>query len=91
MRLSHPIEIKQIIQSFDSSAKVYLFGSRVDDTKRGGDIDLLIISEVIDYPIKNQIRIRLYDLLGEQKIDLLVSNDLDDPFVKLALQSGIEL
>ena len=36
--------IKEAVRSMDSKAKVYLFGSRVDDTKKGGDIDLLIIS-----------------------------------------------
>ena len=33
--------IKSTIQALDAKAKIYLFGSRADDTKRGGDIDLL--------------------------------------------------
>ena len=48
MRLSLT-EIKAIIKSknnsFGKSSKVYLFGSRVDDNKKGGDIDLYIIPE----------------------------------------------
>lgn len=49
MRLQ-PYEIKAIGESaatMDSAAKVWLFGSRADDAKRGGDIDLLVISSIL--------------------------------------------
>jgi len=38
-------EIIQIKQSFESvlqTGKIYLFESRIDDTKKGGDIDLFL-------------------------------------------------
>ena len=44
MRLTEH-EIKMIKKAFKESfhdGKIYLFGSRVDNTKRGGDIDLYI-------------------------------------------------
>lgn len=92
MRLSqHEItSIKNTVADFDSHAKVYLFGSRVDDNKRGGDIDLLIISKTIDLETKLRIRVRLYDLIGEQKIDIVVAKDekTTDPFVQMALETG---
>ena len=37
--------IKKAIYSLDQHAEIYLFGSRVDERLKGGDIDLLIISK----------------------------------------------
>jgi len=37
--------IKSTVYALDAGAKIHLFGSRADDAKRGGDIDLLIISQ----------------------------------------------
>lgn len=93
MRLNE-FEIKSILDScrhYDSNAIVYLFGSRVDDTKKGGDIDLLVMSEKLTRDDRRAIRIKLHELLGEQKIDIIVASDDSDPFVKMALESGVRL
>ena len=37
--------IKSVIREIFGEAKVYLFGSRLDDTKRGGDIDLFVVAQ----------------------------------------------
>ena len=50
MRLSESEQqvIKQSIYVLDKQAKIVLFGSRANDEARGGDIDLLIVSDNIE-------------------------------------------
>ncbi len=93
MRLKE-IELEAIVacvKELDGDAAIYLFGSRVDDTKRGGDIDLLVLSKVLSRDDRRKIKSKLFELLGEQKIDIVVAQDDTDPFVKLALETGIQL
>ena len=93
MRLSD-FEIQHIINTvlaFDTQAKVILFGSRVDDTARGGDIDLLVISKQITLADELKLKIQLYDGLGEQKIDLIIRKDADSAFAQHAITTGVEL
>lgn len=79
------------VKYFDENARVYLFGSRVDDTKKGGDIDLLVMSYRLTSDDKRAIKIKLYELIGEQKIDIILAENDSDPFVKLALDTGVKL
>lgn len=83
--------IKSVISEYDPQARVYLFGSRADDTKRGGDIDLLILSEVLITTDRGRIRWNLCEKLGDQKIDILIAKDITDPFVNIAYKSGKSL
>ena len=57
--------------------RVSLFGSRVQDTARGGDIDLLVESPqpmaAIEWVTRRQAFVaRLYRLLGERRIDVVM-------------------
>ena len=83
--------IRSTIANLDQDASVYLFGSRVDESKKGGDIDLLIMSDKLTRTDKRTIKIKLYDLIGEQKIDIVLASDDSDPFVKLALEGAVKL
>ncbi|MCK5716343.1 MAG: nucleotidyltransferase domain-containing protein [Thiomargarita sp.] len=83
--------IKQTILSIDHSAKIYLFGSRVNIHKKGGDIDLLIFSQILDFNDKLRIKMRLFEKFGEQNIDILIAKDTATPFVRIALKQGISL
>ncbi len=83
--------IKKTIYQIDKQALIYLFGSRVDDNKKGGDIDLLVLSKCLGFTEQRKIKIKLYELIGEQKIDLIIAKDTSKPFIQLALEKAVLL
>ncbi len=84
--------IKTSVLSIDPNAKVYLFGSRTDASKRGGDIDLLIISKLFTRKEISQIRWYFFERFGEQKIDIVVDNGtLQTAFAKMIFPKAIQL
>ncbi len=84
--------IKRIIKNFDPDAAIYLFGSRIHEEKRGGDIDLLVISKTIDYSQKIKILTQLFLTFGDRRIDLIITeNPLAKPFTKMAYEEGVRL
>ena len=68
------LQIKETVAKSDTDAQVWIYGSRVDDTARGGDIDLLVISKSIDFEDKLKLRMHLRDALGGISVDLIVQN-----------------
>ena len=80
-----------MIDSMDPRASVYLFGSRVDQMKKGGDIDLLIISEKLNKIDGWAIKDEICDRIGQQKIDIVITNNTKEPFVRIALKEGVLL
>ena len=71
--------IKKVIQTKILDAKIYLFGSRVDDTKRGGDIDLFV-KTTQDIKLKDELSIlTLLELNGiQRKVDLIIETPFRD-------------
>ena len=51
--------------------KVYLFGSRLDPSRKGGDIDLLVFSKQDSFQLSQQITLRFFEKC-EEKIDVVV-------------------
>ncbi len=81
--------ITETIAKFDRDAAVYLFGSRVDDTAKGGDIDILLISDKIDDHSLFLIEEEIFKKIEEQKIDfVLTKSDLSNLFAKMILKKG---
>lgn len=84
---------KAFIETFESG-KIYLFGSRVDDSKRGGDIDLYLVpSQKFDDEREKKISflLKLDNYIGEQKIDVILAKDKSRLIEQEALKYGVEL
>ena len=95
MRLTF-FEIQAIqicLAKFFSKSKIYLFGSRVDDNKKGGDIDLYIETDLTDiFQRKNDFSVQLQQQIGEQKIDILINNGSEKKIIfKTAKETGVEI
>ena len=63
---------------FGQETTVYLFGSRTDDLKKGGDIDLFInnVNEaVLTIEAKIHFLAGLKNEIGDRKIDVVFDND----------------
>jgi predicted nucleotidyltransferase len=85
--------IVEAAKSADPDAKVWLFGSRTDDTKKGGDIDIAILSEKIRKDVMQEIQVKRFicDRIGEQKIDIVTSTEGKEAFFRMAVTEGILL
>ena len=101
MRLStEQVEIiKQVVaETLGDSASVYLFGSRTDDSRQGGDIDLLVEPATALTPdarldARLKMLAALHRQLGERKIDLVFQqpDGHETTFHRLARRQGIRL
>lgn len=70
------IIVTSVRKRFGASASVSLFGSRTDDERRGGDIDLYVTT---DLPAGEAQAAKFHALsdiqieLGDQKVDMVLS------------------
>jgi predicted nucleotidyltransferase len=51
--------IVNAVSEFDNEASIWLFGSRTDDTKKGGNIDIAVLSQKIGVLEKIRIKISI--------------------------------
>jgi predicted nucleotidyltransferase len=88
--------IKNVIKTFLPNGflgELLLFGSRVDDSKKGGDIDLALVgfidSQVLDLrkiDYKIVAAIKSSKAIGDQRVDLKIINQTESSVRKQALK-----
>lgn len=87
-------EIKAYIKSASNKlfpgSDVYLFGSRLNDELKGGDIDIMLLSDSkIDSRIIRKFRIDFIKRFGWQKLDLVnFTKNENSTFKQLILQDA---
>jgi predicted nucleotidyltransferase len=87
-----------VVHFFGANSRVWLFGSRVNDQMRGGDIDLYIEPEIQDaasiVDAKLNFLSEMHRALGEQKIDLVLrrnQGEFEIPVYRIAKKTGERL
>ena len=83
-------------QLLGDRVRVILFGSRVDDAKKGGDVDLLVeVSEAVAEPALLSARLasRVSRGMHGRKVDVLLKapNLLVQPIHEIAAKTGVRL
>lgn len=84
---------KAFLETFKDD-KIYVFGSRVDDPKRGGDIDLYLCPAKQydnERELKRKFQLLLEEYLGEQKIDIVIAKDSSRLIEQVAIRDGVKL
>ena len=87
--------VNAALKYFGADSEVWLFGSRSDDQKKGGDIDVYIETDKSDQLVLRRIRFKmeLSDVMGEQKIDVVVHQRKlpFQPIHEIARSTGVRL
>jgi len=85
--------IKFYFKEIFKNGEIYLFGSRVDDNKKGGDIDLYLVIDDHSNLLQKKIKFlaRIKRALGEQKIDIVFNKDSNRLIEKEARKWGVKL
>jgi len=78
---------------YAADGEAYLFGSRANPGARGGDIDLLLLTDT-KLPLRRvrELRRAILSEIGEQKLDIVNFARLaQHPFKEIALQGSVKL
>ena len=85
--------IKKYFLEVFQEGKIYLFGSRVDDSRKGGDIDLYLQLKERKNLVRKKLDflVKLKSEIGQQKIDVVFDKNLNRTIDKIAIRDGILL
>jgi predicted nucleotidyltransferase len=85
--------LRAILGELDPAGRIYLYGSRADDTRRGGDIDIYLqASRPIELKTRLLTQYRL-EQACDTRVDLLVKNPAQPelPIHQIAVERGVLL
>lgn len=85
--------LRSILGALDPAGRIYLYGSRADDRRRGGDIDVYLqASRPIDLKTQLSTQYRL-ELACDTHVDLLIKNPGQpaQPIHQIASEQGVLL
>ncbi len=92
MRISQELSqsaVNIISSQYGDGVKIWLFGSRADDTQRGGDVDIFVENSSVD--AIQRIRCQsLLTALFDLKVDFIVGNG-DKPIHRIAKATGVRI
>jgi len=74
-------------------ARVILFGSRIDDSKRGGDFDLAVVCDMSKEEFK-KAKVKFFKYLLLKDLDLpidLVNYNLSNDLLKKEIDKGVTI
>ena len=85
--------LKAEVKAADPHSKMYVFGSRANLDKKGGDIDILILTNKrLTNDALKMIKTAFWREFGEQKLDLVnFTFEEDRPFKRIALLEAVEI
>jgi len=84
--------LKEQLALLSKEAKLYLFDFRVDDGKRGGDIDLLVVSKKLTKRDIRHLCLDFFKVFGDQKMDILLDDGrFINSFHKLISQKALQV
>jgi len=95
-RRTREIIKREVSRRLGEGAVVRLFGSRVVDSLRGGDIDLLVETDAV-IPNRAETLCQLHGALtmtlGDRKLDILLkdAHTADAPIFEIAKRTGVLL
>ena len=84
--------ILSTVESIFGNGKVYLFGSRLDEQKKGGDIDLFIVSEEKSNLFEKKIKvISKLERALHKPIDIVLHKNFEREIEKEILKRSLLL
>ncbi|BAP88380.1 putative uncharacterized protein [Burkholderiales bacterium GJ-E10] len=81
--------VEVVIAHFGKGARIWLFGSRADDSRRGGDVDLYVEAASRDVMDEIRCKLDLEDVFGT-KVDLVMGAG-DKPIHQIAKETGVRI